>query len=219
MNNTNFFSNADKEAIYKIMEKRRDMRHFTNEKVEESLLLKIISTALLGPSVGYMQPWRMIRVKDSKLLDNLHTIIEEEKILTKQAIEEESKRGEEFSYIKIHGIKECSDVILITSSPNSHKHIFGRRTLPYLDIASISCAIQNIWLSATVEGIGMGWVSFFDVNKVRQLFKIPKDINLLGFLCFGHVDKFYDEPLLKTAKWNKPLALDEVLCEDRWSFK
>jgi 5,6-dimethylbenzimidazole synthase len=95
-------------------------------------------------------------------------------------------------------------------------HIFGRRTLPQMDLASVSCAIQNIWLAARAEGLGVGWVSLFDPDEVKSLLDMPDDSLPIAILCIGHVEEFYDEPMLEQLGWRQRGKLDDMVMENGW---
>lgn len=214
MNNKRY-SDDDIEAIYRVIEQRRDMRHFTSEAVDSALLERLLNAAHFAPSVGFMQPWRFIRITDQSLRQQMHQLVEEERIATARAMEE---REDEFMKLKVEGLLECGEVLVVSLMGDRDKHIFGRRTLPEMDLASVSCAIQNMWLAARAEGLGMGWVSIFDPKKLADLLHIPDSGKPVAILCIGHVDKFYDKPMLEKEKWAKRQQLDTVVFENRWNI-
>jgi len=214
MNNKRY-SDDDIEAIYRVIEQRRDMRHFTSEAVDSALLERLLNAAHFAPSVGFMQPWRFIRITDQTLRQQMHQLVEEERIATARALEE---REDEFMKLKVEGLLECGEVLVVSLMGDRDKHIFGRRTLPEMDLASVSCAIQNMWLAARAEGLGMGWVSIFDPKKLADLLHIPDSGKPVAILCIGHVDKFYDKPMLEKEKWAKRQQLDTVVFENRWNI-
>jgi len=209
------YSDDDIEAIYRVIEQRRDMRHFTNEPVDSALLERLLKAAHFAPSVGFMQPWRFIRITDQALRQQMHQLVEEERIATARAMEE---REDEFMKLKVEGLLECGEVLVVSLMGDRDKHIFGRRTLPEMDLASVSCAIQNMWLAARAEGLGLGWVSIFDPKKLADLLHIPDSGKPVAILCIGHVDKFYDKPMLEKEKWAKRQQLDTVVFENRWNI-
>jgi len=213
MMNDHSFSEAEKEALYKAMAQRRDMRHFNSKPLDAKTLDKILYAAHLAPSVGLMQPWRFIRVRNTGLRKQLHTIVNEERMKTAEALGE---RKDEFCRLKVEGVLSCSDVLIAALPDKREEHIFGRRTLPEMDLASLSCAIQNMWLAARAEGIGMGWVSLFEPESLKQLFKMPKGSHPVAILCIGHVDEFYEKPMLEIEEWAKATPLDEKVFEDYW---
>jgi len=198
------YSDAEIEAVWRVLRERRDMRHFLPADQAEPHL---------APSVGYMQPWRFIRISDSALRQRLHAEVETERLRTAAAL---PSRNDEFLAVKIEGLRDCAEVLVVTLMPGCEKHIIGRRTLPEMDVASVGCAIQNMWLAARAEGIGLGWVSFFDPQRLAELLALPADARPLGILCIGRVPAFYPRPMFEESGWGKRLQLSQVLYEDRW---
>ena len=125
-------------------------------------------------------------------------------------------RMAEFMRLKVEGILECGEILVVTLCDGRDGHIFGRRTLPEMDLASVACAIQNLWLAARAEGIGMGWVSMFDPVKLGQLLNMPPDAKAVAILCLGHVEAFYQAPMLTLEGWAKPRPLSEFVMENCW---
>jgi len=213
MNNKRY-SNNDIEAIYRVIEQRRDMRHFTSEVVDEDMLERLLKAAHFAPSVGFMQPWRFIRITNKDLRLQLHQLVEEERIATSNAMGE---REDEFMKLKVEGLLDCAEILVVSLMADRDKHIFGRRTLPEMDLASVSCAIQNMWLAARAEGLGLGWVSIFDPKKLSKLLHIPPTGKPIAILCIGHVEAFYDKPMLEKENWASRKQLDTVVFENQWS--
>jgi 5,6-dimethylbenzimidazole synthase len=149
------FSNDEIAAVYKAISERRDIRHFLNDPINPAMLTRILKAAHLAPSVGYMQPWRFIRITDTGLRTEIYQLVEQERIKTADALEE---REDEFMRLKVEGIRECGELLVVALMSNREQHIFGRRTMPEMDLASTACAIQNMWLASRAEGLGMGWV-------------------------------------------------------------
>lgn len=208
------YSQPDIDAIYRVIEQRRDMRHFTNDPVDKDLLERLLKAAHFAPSVGFMQPWRFIRITDKSIRTQMHQLVEEERIATAQVMGE---REDEFMKLKVEGILDCGEVLVVSLMADRDKHIFGRRTLPEMDLASVSCAIQNMWLAARAEGLGLGWVSMFDPNKLADLLHIPATGKAIAILCIGHVDKFYDKPMLEKENWAQRKNIDSVIFENQWN--
>lgn len=215
MNNKRYSDN-DIEAIYRVIEQRRDMRHFTNEPVDEEILERLLKAAHFAPSVGFMQPWRFIRITDQSIRQDIHELVEEERIATARAMGE---REDEFMKLKVEGLLDCAEVLVVSLMGDRDKHIFGRRTLPEMDLASVSCAIQNMWLAARAEGLGLGWVSIFDPEKLSSLLNIPKSGKPIAILCIGHVEEFYNKPMLEKENWAKRHQLDTVVFENQWDIQ
>ena len=210
------YSDQDIEAIYRVIEQRRDMRHFTSEPVDQDMLERLLKAAHFAPSVGFMQPWRFIRITDNALRQQIHQLVEEERVATAQAMGE---REDEFMKLKVEGLLDCAEVLVVSLMSDRDKHIFGRRTLPEMDLASVSCAIQNMWLAARAEGLGLGWVSIFDPKKLADLLNIPATGKPVAILCIGHVEAFYDKPMLEKEDWAKRKQLDTVVFDNQWNNK
>ena len=190
------------------------MRHFVaGQPLPDGCLERLIDAAHLAPSVGYMQPWRFLRITDPALRRGIQTLVEAERLKTADAL---PSRRDEFLGVKIEGLADCAEVLVVTLMPGRDKHIVGRRTLPQMDIASVGCAIQNMWLAARVEGIGLGWVSFFDPLALAGLLQLPPGAEPLAVLCLGPVPEFYPRPMFETAGWGTRLPRDQVLFENRW---
>ena len=210
------YSDQDIDAIYRVIEQRRDMRHFTSEPVDQDMLERLLKAAHFAPSVGFMQPWRFIRITDKTLRHKMHQLVEEERVATAQAMGE---REDEFMKLKVEGLLDCAEVLVVSLMGDRDKHIFGRRTLPEMDLASVSCAIQNMWLAARAEGLGLGWVSIFDPKKLADLLNIPPTGKPVAILCIGHVEEFYDKPMLEKENWAKRKQLDTVVFDNQWDNK
>ncbi|MDE1182539.1 5,6-dimethylbenzimidazole synthase [Paraburkholderia sp.] len=207
------FNDSDRDAVYRAIHERRDMRHFVPGPIEPAVLQRLLDAAHHAPSVGFMQPWRIARITDTALRQALHATVERERIATADAL---GKRRDEFMKLKVEGMLECGEVLVVALMDGRDKHIFGRRTLPEMDLASVACAIQNMWLAARAEGLGMGWVSLFDVDDVRTLLHMPAGAVPVAILCVGQVDAFYAEPMLETERWATRLPLAECVFENYW---
>lgn len=212
------YSDTDKAAIYKVIAERRDMRHFLPTPIAPELLQKLLQAAHHAPSVGLMQPWRFIRVSDAELRKRIHALVDEERKHTAQAIGEveNSARMAEFMRLKVEGILDCGELLVATLCDQREKYIFGRRTLPEMDLASVSCAIQNLWLAARAEGIGMGWVSMFDPQTLAALLGMPAGAKPVAILCLGYVNTFYKSPMLVEEGWSTERPLADMLMENGW---
>lgn len=210
------FDEQDRKAVYRAISERRDMRHFIADPIDQDVLQRLFNAAWQAPSVGLMQPWRMIRIADKNLREKLYQLVEQERLETAKALGE---RETEFLQLKVEGIKDCAEVMVMSLMDKRESHIFGRRTLPEMDLASVSCAIQNMWLAARAEGLGMGWVSLFDPNQLAQLLAIPDGACPVAILCLGHVDKFYQQPMLEQENWRQRQPLNDLIFENRWQAK
>ena len=212
--NDHRYSEPEIDALWRVLRERRDMRHFAaGQPLPDGCLEHLIEAAHLAPSVGYMQPWRFLRITDPALRRGIQALVEAERLKTADAL---PSRREEFLGVKIEGLADCAEVLVVTLMPGRDKHIVGRRTLPQMDIASVGCAIQNMWLAARVEGIGLGWVSFFDPVALATLLQLPPGVEPVAVLCIGPVTEFYPRPMFETAGWGTRLPRDQVLFENRW---
>jgi 5,6-dimethylbenzimidazole synthase len=201
-------------AIYRVMAMRRDMRHFLPDPLDEALLLRLLGAAHLAPSVGFMQPWRFIRVRDSGLRAKIHALVEAERINTARALAE---REDEFMRLKVEGILECGELLVAALADGREAHVFGRRTMPEMDLASVACAIQNLWLAARAENVGMGWVSLFDPEELRRLMRMPEGSRPVAVLCLGYVAAFYPRPMLEETDWAHRGDLKALVQTDYWT--
>jgi 5,6-dimethylbenzimidazole synthase len=118
--------------------------------------------------------------------------------------------------LKVEGLRECGEVLVVALMDGRERHVFGRRTLPEMDLASVSCAIQNMWLAARAEGLGMGWVSLFDPAQLAALLGIPEGGKPIAILCLGHVAEFYPKPMLELEGWAQRGTLGDFVTLDRW---
>jgi len=212
----NAFPQAERDAVYRAIAERRDMRHFSGGDVAPELLQRLLQAAHQAPSVGLMQPWRFIRISDRPLRGRIQQLVEEERIRTAEALGE---RSDTFMKLKVEGIHDCAEVLVAALMDERERHIFGRRTLPEMDMASLSCAIQNLWLAARVEGLGMGWVSLFEPQALADLLGLPPGAKPLAVLCLGPVEAFYPAPMLQLEGWAEPRPLSDMLYENTWGVR
>ena len=205
------FSPAERDAIYRVIHARRDMRHFSGGSVEPETLARILAAGHAAPSVGFMQPWRFVRITRSTLREQLITLVEQEKLRTSDVMDE---RKAEFMRLKVEGLRDCAELIAVVLAPDDGT-LFGRRTMPEeMALCSTSCAIENMWLAARAENLGMGWVSFFEPADVAKLLDCPEGSKPIALLCLGPVEAFYDKPMLESEGWRNREAMDVVLAED-----
>lgn len=209
------FSATERQAVYRVIAERRDMRRFVpNAEVPEDVLARLLQAAHAAPSVGLMQPWRFIRITDAALRTRIHALVDEERQRTAEAL---GPRGEEFLALKVEGIVECAELLVVALRDGRQSHVFGRRTLPQMDLASVSCAIQNLWLAARAEGLGMGWVSIFDPVRLGGLLAMPDGAEPVAILCLGPVPEFPARPQLEIDHWTFGRPLSEFVSENGWT--
>ncbi|CAI8857612.1 5,6-dimethylbenzimidazole synthase [Pseudomonas sp. R32] len=211
--NEHAFTEAERAAVYRAIGERRDMRHFSGGEVAPELLARLLEAAHQAPSVGLMQPWRFIRITQRELRQRIQALVEEERLRTAQALGE---RSDDFMKLKVEGINDCAELLVAALMDEREAHIFGRRTLPEMDLASLSCAIQNLWLAARAEGLGMGWVSLFEPQALAELLGMPAGAKPLAILCLGPVQAFYPAPMLVLEGWTTARPLHDMLFENHW---
>lgn len=209
----NQFTPEEIAAVYRAIRERRDMRHFSAEPLAPGQLERLIAAAHMAPSVGFMQPWRFLRIADRALRERIHALVDAERVLTAQALGE---RAEGFMQLKVEGVLSCAELLVVGLTDGREQYVFGRRTMPEMDLASASCAIQNMWLAARAEGIGLGWVSIFDPEQLRALCGMPEGSKPIAILCIGPVAEFYPAPMLETEGWDTRRALGELVYENTW---
>jgi len=207
------YSDAERAAIYRAIGERRDMRHFAGGTVAPEVLGRLLGAAHQAPSVGLMQPWRFIRITQGELRGRIKALVEEERLRTAEALGE---RTDAFMKLKVEGINDCAELWVAALMDNREPHIFGRRTLPEMDLASLACAIQNLWLAARAEGLGMGWVSLFEPQALAELLGMPAGAKPVAVLCLGPVTEFYPAPMLVMENWAEERPLSDMLFENQW---
>jgi len=207
------FSESERAAVYRAIHERRDMRHFASDPVDPATLERLIDAAHHAPSVGYMQPWRIVRITDPALRAALHAAVERERLKTADALGE---RRDAFMRLKVEGMRQCAEVLAIGLMDGRERHVFGRRTMPEMDLASVACAIQNMWLAARAEGLGLGWVSIFDPDEISRLLRMPVGAQPVAILCIGHVEHLYDAPMLELEGWAQRLPLADCVFDNYW---
>jgi 5,6-dimethylbenzimidazole synthase len=209
------FSAVEQRAVYRAIAERRDMRRFvTDAVVPEDVLARLLRAAHAAPSVGLMQPWRFIRITDDQLRRRIHALVDQERLRTAEAL---GPRGDEFLALKVEGILECAELFVVALCDGRQAHVFGRRTLPQMDLASVSCAIQNMWLAARAEGLGMGWVSIFEPARLAELLQMPGEAEPVAVLCLGPVPDFPDRPALEIDRWAFGRPLADFVSENGWA--
>lgn len=207
------FNSTQIETLYEVIAARRDMRHFRSDPLDDALMTRLLEAAHCAPSVGYMQPWRFIRVRSVDVRQKMLALVEAERIETAIALGE---RQQEFLRLKVEGMRECAEILVAALCDKREQHVFGRRTMPDMDLASVACAIQNMWLAARVEDVGMGWISMFDPEALRGLLQMPPGSCPVAILCLGRVDAFYPRPMLESQQWRTRADLASLVFHDRW---
>jgi 5,6-dimethylbenzimidazole synthase len=210
------FDESQRRAVYRAIRERRDVRRgFLPEPMPDELLNRLLGAAHNAPSVGLMQPWRFIVVRDLSVRQAIHRIFLDanQRALADYA----GERQQNYAGMKLEGILEApQNLCIVCDSQSSQGHQLGRRTMPETALYSTVCAVQNLWLAARAEGIGVGWVSILEPSLLRHTLNIPKHITPVAYLCLGYVDAFATEPDLERVGWEKRRSLKSVLSLDRY---
>ncbi|NOQ44475.1 MAG: 5,6-dimethylbenzimidazole synthase [Nitrosopumilus sp.] len=213
------FTSEEKTGLYKAIHSRRDVRsHFTSRLIEDEILSKILNAAHHAPSVGFSQPWNFILIKDSQTKARIKESFEKEKESSSQLIED-PKRSKYLSF-KLEGILESPVNLCVTYDPSKFgPFVIGRSSIPEAGLYSVCCAIQNLWLAARTEGVGLGWVSILSNDVLKEVLNLPNHVIPVAYLCLGYVDEFATKPDLETAGWLPRLGLKDVIFFEKWEDK
>lgn len=213
------FTEAEKTGLYRAIYERRDVRdHFLPNSVPDDLLHKLLDAAHHAGSVGFMQPWSFIVIRSREVKESVKNLFERANREGTQVFEGE--RRELYSRMKLEGILEAPVNLCITCDPTRNgPQVLGRNTIRETDVYSTCCAIQNLWLAARAEGLGVGWVSIFDPADLQALLRIPFHVLVVAYLCLGYVSEFLPRPQLEIAGWLPRLPLNELIFDDHWGEK
>jgi len=204
------------ENLYQVIFSRRDVRsQFLPDTVPDEVLSRLLYAAHHAPSVGYMQPWNFLVIKSKDVKQRMHAAFAEANDEAKAMFEGE--RRELYSSLKLAGILESPVNICITCDRNrTGQTVLGRTHQSDMDLYSTVCAVQNFWLAARAENIGVGWVSIVKQEQLRETLGIPEDIIPIAYLCVGYVSEFNDQPDLEKAGWSERLPLNDLVYYDQW---
>ena len=214
--NMSEFSSQEKSGLYKAIYTRRDVRsHFISKPLSDEVLARILNAAHHAPSVGFSQPWNFVLIRDDVTKEKIKKSFEQEKI--KSASDVDHQKKEKYLSLKLEGILESDVNICITYDPTKFgPFVIGRSSIPETGIYSVCCAVQNLWLAARAEGIGVGWVSILSIELLKEALSLPDHIIPIAYLCLGHVSEFAEKPDLENAKWLARLELKDVIYFEKW---
>ena len=209
------FTTEDIATLENIILSRRDVRgnRFINKAVEQDDLDKILFAGINAPSVGFSQPWEFVIIKDDKIRTQIKESFLEESEKAKNLFSKE--KSDAYTKLKLEGITESALNIAVFYKPSKHP-VLGQTSMKEAGIYSVVCAIQNMWLMARALNIGLGWVSILDAIKIKSILNAPEDRQLIGYLCLGHVDVFYENPELERLNWEKRKNMNEVLIHNQY---
>ena len=208
------FPPEERQAIYRAIYQRRDIRHFRGDSIPDPVLARIIQAAHQGPSVGFMQPWDFILIRDPERRQQVKDLFHRERQAAACFFDE--PRRSQYLSLKLEGILDCPLNLCITCDPTRGEVVLGRNSMPETDVYSTCCAVQNLWLAARAEGVGVGWVSILKLPQLRQILGIPSHVVPVAYLCLGYPTEFPEQPMLETARWRNRLPLEDLLHYDGW---
>ncbi|HKU44838.1 MAG TPA: nicotinate-nucleotide--dimethylbenzimidazole phosphoribosyltransferase [Polyangiales bacterium] len=209
------FSEAERRAVYRVIAERRDVRSYRPEAVSDDVLLRVLSAAHQAPSVGFMQPWNFVLLRDAELRRRIHAHFLEVNTRAAEVYPDAQKRT--YQALKLQGILDAPLNLLVTCDPKrGGEHVLGRFTMPETDVYSTCLAVQNLWLAARAEGLGVGWMSILEPRVLRELLGLPEHVVPVAYLTLGYPVHFADRPLLSEVGWRQRLPLAELIFEDAW---
>jgi len=213
------FSDEEKNGLYKAIYSRRDVRsRFTSKPIDDQVLTRILNAAHHAPSVGFSQPWNFILVKDFETRKKIKESFTIEKERSSQLVKE--PRKSKYLSFKLEGILDSPVNVCVTYDPSRFgPFVIGKSSIPETGLYSVCCAIQNLWLAARTEGIGLGWVSILSNDTLKKVLELPEHIVPVAYLCLGHVSEFAPKPDLETNGWLSRLELSDVVFYEKWEQK
>jgi len=210
------FSAAERDAVYKAIFTRRDVRdQFLPEQVPDDVLRRLLQAAHHAPSVGFMQPWNFITIRSQSVREQIANAFGRANDEAVRMFPEQQRS--KYASLKLEGIRKAPLNICITCDrARGGDVVLGKTHNSSMDLYSTVCAVQNLWLAARAEGIGMGWVSIFHDADLKSILGIPDRIAIVAYLCLGYVDELYEQPELEVKGWNRRLPLDDLIFEEGW---
>lgn len=213
------FSEPEREAVYRAIFERRDVRrNFLSAPIPGDVLARLLTAAHHAGSVGFMQPWDFVVVRKGATKRKVKALFHE--VNDKAATRYTGARANLYRSLKLEGIEEAPVNLCVTCTrQRGGRHVLGRSIVRDTDLYSTCCAIQNLWLAARAEGIGVGWVSILDHAALKQVLDIPKPVTVLAYLCLGYVSDFSVRPDLESAGWRARLPVDQLIHYESWGNK
>ncbi|WP_405838212.1 nicotinate-nucleotide--dimethylbenzimidazole phosphoribosyltransferase [Streptomyces sp. NBC_01518] len=210
------YDDAEREAVLKVMRERRDIRNgFRSDPIPHDVLLRVLEAAHTAPSVGHSQPWDFVVIRSADTRRNMHELAQSQREAYAKSLPK--GRAKQFKELKIEAILDTPVNIVVTADPTrGGRHTLGRHTQPQMAPYSAALAVENLWLAARAEGLGVGWVSFFDEREMVRALGLPEHLEVIAYLCVGYVDEFPDEPELMQAGWSKRRPLSWVVHEETY---
>ncbi|MET9379686.1 nicotinate-nucleotide--dimethylbenzimidazole phosphoribosyltransferase [Streptomyces sp. NPDC002928] len=210
------YDDAEREAVLRVMRERRDIRNgFRSDPIPHEVLLRVLEAAHTAPSVGHSQPWDFVVIRSAETRRTMHELAMRQREAYAKSLPK--GRAKQFKELKIEAILDTPVNIVVTADPTrGGRHTLGRHTQPQMAPYSAALAVENLWLAARAEGLGVGWVSFFDEREMVRALGLPEHLEVIAYLCVGYVDEFPDEPELMQAGWSKRRPLSWVVHEETY---
>ncbi|MCS0601860.1 nicotinate-nucleotide--dimethylbenzimidazole phosphoribosyltransferase [Streptomyces sp. LP11] len=210
------YADAEREAVLKVMRERRDIRNgFRGDPIPHEVLLRVLEAAHTAPSVGHSQPWDFVVIRSAETRRTMHELAMRQREAYAKSLPK--GRAKQFKELKIEAILDTPVNIVVTADPTrGGRHTLGRHTQPQMAPYSSALAVENLWLAARAEGLGVGWVSFFDEREMVRALGLPEHLEVVAYLCVGYVDEFPDEPELMQVGWSKRRPLSWVVHEETY---
>jgi nicotinate-nucleotide--dimethylbenzimidazole phosphoribosyltransferase len=207
------FDEAARAGLWRAITERRDIRRFRAEPLDDRLLERLLEAAHRAPSVGLMQPWRFIVVRDERTKAAMRALVQRERLVQAEHLD---PRAQQYLDLKIEGIREAPVSVCVCCDRQPGREVLGRHTIRDTDLYSTCLAIENLWLAARAEGVGIGWVSFYREDAVRALLEIPAHVVPVAWLCVGYPDERPTRPGLEASGWEKRRPLERHVFAERW---
>jgi 5,6-dimethylbenzimidazole synthase len=210
------FSGDERDAVYRVIFERRDVRKdFLPEEIPEDTLRRILMAAHHAGSVGYMQPWDFLVIQQAETKQAVKNLFIQANYAA--SLQYQGEKADLYRGLKLEGIQEAPLNICVTCTrERGGPSVLGRASVPETDLYSTCCAIQNLWLAARAEGIGVGWVSILDYEALKDVLGIPQPVWIIAYLCVGYVKAFADQPDLEKAGWRQRVPLDQLVHYEAW---
>ncbi|MGW2839961.1 nicotinate-nucleotide--dimethylbenzimidazole phosphoribosyltransferase [Streptomyces sp. NPDC001493] len=210
------YDEAEREAVLRVMRERRDIRNgFRSDPIPHEVLLRVLEAAHTAPSVGHSQPWDFVVIRSAETRRSMHELAQRQRDAYAKSLPK--GRAKQFREMKIEAILDTPVNIVVTADPTrGGRHTLGRHTQPQMAPYSSALAVENLWLAARAEGLGVGWVSFFDEREMVRALGLPEHLEVVAYLCVGYVDEFPEEPELMQAGWSKRRPLSWVVHEETY---
>ncbi len=213
------FSDPEREAVYRAIFERRDVRrNFLSVPIPDDVLVRLLTAAHQAGSVGFMQPWDFVVIRDAATKSAVKALFREANAAAARRYR--GARAVLYQSLKLEGIEEAPVNLCVTCSRGrGEPHVLGRSTVRETDLYSTCCAIQNLWLAARAEGIGVGWVSILDHGALKRVLGIPRPVKVVAYLCLGYVSDFAPRPDLEAAGWRMRIPVEQLIHYERWGAR